>query len=195
MEGPGLTAEAVTPPGLAAWPYDVTPPDPARWRVEGGELVSYQPPAPPGTDDVQWAWDAAAWRWVPGPTLAAARRAKAVAVNAERDARHALPIESGGVLFDADPQSVESVRGLISRIERGDGLPPGWQGWRVADNSMVWAGYTAANVLQQLYGLARAIEDRKQALMNAAWAHKAAIDALPTVAEVLAYDVSGGWPA
>ena len=184
-----------TPGGMLGFPFTVEPPNPLRWRVEAGELVDYQPPAPPDTDNVQWAWDAAAWRWVSGPTLAAARRAKAAAVNAERDARHVLPVESGGVLFDADPLSVDSVRGLILRIERGDGLPPGWQGWRVADNSMVWASASAADVLQQLYGLARAIEDRKQALMNAAWAHKAAIDALQTVGEVLAYDVSAGWPA
>lgn len=195
MEGPGLTAEAVTPPGLAAWPYDVTPPDPARWRVEGGELVSYQPPAPAATADVQWRWDATAWRWVPGPTLAAAQVARCAEVTAMRDALYVQPIAYGAALFDADPQSIDNMRGMVARIERGDGLTTGWVGWRTFDNAMVWADATAAEVLEHLNAIARALEDRQQAVLAASWAHKAAIRALGTVEAVQGYAINSGWPA
>lgn len=54
-----------------------------RVDIATGDLVEYQPPAPPADDWQTWAWDADAWRWVSVPTAAAlARQARA-----ERDRR------------------------------------------------------------------------------------------------------------
>ena len=195
FEGPIESADPVTPAGLAAWLYEVSPPDPGRWCVQGGELVEYQPPAPASTADVQWHWDTAAWRWVPGPTLAAAQVARCAEVTAMRDALYVQPIAYGAALFDADPQSIDNMRGMVARIERGDGLATGWVGWRTFDNAMVWADATAAEVLEHLNAIARALEDRRQAVLAASWAHKAAIQALGTVEAVQGYAINSGWPA
>lgn len=194
FEGPVESADPVTPPGMEAWPYEIAQPDPARWRVQAGELVEYQPPAPAATADVQWRWDAAAWRWVPGPTLAAARAARAAEVAAMRDALYVQPIAYGGSLFDADPQSLDNMRGMVARIERGDGLTAGWIGWRTFDNAMVWADATATEVLAHLNAIARALEDRRQAVLAASWAHKAAIQTLGTIEGVQGYSIESGWP-
>lgn len=137
--------------------------------------------------------DAASKEWV--LDTAPAKRQLAQAVDRLRDQKHASPIAVGATLFDADAQSVENIRGLIARIERGDGLTTGWLGWRVFDNTMVWADWTAPQVLQGLYDVACALEDRKQSLLAAAWAHKAAIQGLETLEEVQGYDVSTGWPS
>ena len=82
FEGPVESADPVTPAGMGAWPYEVSPPDPGRWRVEGGELVEYQPPAPDDSVDVAWHWDAAEWRWVAVPTVSAARNEAARRIDA-----------------------------------------------------------------------------------------------------------------
>ena len=60
---------------------------------------------------------------------------------------------------------------------------------------MHWAADDAATVLTSLTALSRAIENREQALLIAAWQHKAAIAALTSVEALLAYDVTAGWPA
>ena len=60
---------------------------------------------------------------------------------------------------------------------------------------MHWATDDAATVLAHLTTLARAIEDREQALLIAAWQHKAAIASLTDIDAILAYPVTEGWPA
>ena len=77
---------------------------------------------------------------------------------------------------------------------RGDGLPAGWVGWRDAANEMRWADDDAPTVLTNLTVLARAIEDREQALLVASWAHKDNIAELEDIDAIAAYDVTAGWP-
>lgn len=50
--------------------------DHTRRRVDltTGDLVEYQPPAPPADDWQTWAWDAESWQWVSAPTTAALAR-------------------------------------------------------------------------------------------------------------------------
>lgn len=128
------------------------------------------------------------------PTLADVRHEKAQAVDAERAVRAVSPITYSDAPFDTDTTARERISGLILRLLRGDGLPAGWMVWRDADNAMHWSSLPAADVLAQLSGLSRAIEDREQALLIAAWQHKAALQVLPDADSVAAYDITSGWP-
>jgi hypothetical protein len=133
-------------------------------------------------------WDSTSESWL--PTLDAAREAKKQQVAAELNTRLYLPCNG----FDADKVSRDRISGMIARLQRGDGLPAGWVGWRDASNQQQWATDDAATVLANLTALSRAIEDREQALLVAGWAHKANIAALEDIDAILAYDVTKNWP-
>ena len=133
-------------------------------------------------------WDSTSESWL--PNLDAAREAQRQQVAAELNARLYLPCNG----FDADPVSRERISGMIARLQRGDGLPTSWLGWRDAANEMHWATDDAATVLAGLTELSRVIEDREQALLVASWAHKTAIAALEDIDAIIAYDVTQGWP-
>ena len=123
------------------------------------------------------------------PNLDAARNDKLQEVATELNTRLYLPCNG----FDADPVSRERISGTIARLQRGDGLPAGWIGWRDASNQQQWATDDAATVLANLTALSRAIEDREQALLVAAWQHKANIASLTTIEYIMNYNVEEGW--
>ena len=133
-----------------------------------------------------WDWTTKSWL----PNLDAARESKLQQVTTELNRRLYLPCNG----FDADKVSRDRISGMIARLQRGDGLPVGWVGWRDADNQQQWAADDAAIVLANLTALSRAIEDREQALMVASWTHKANIAALEDIDAILGYDVTVGWP-
>ena len=87
-------------------------PDPSRqWAFVDGQVVPYQPPAPPSTEWATYAWDAEAWAWVASPTEAAVARE----VRAERDRRLA------------------ACDWVVARAtERGEPVPPAWVAYREA---------------------------------------------------------------
>ena len=124
------------------------------------------------------------------PNLDAAREAKLQQVAVELNTR--LYLSCNG--FDADKTSRERISGMIARLQRGDGLPNGWVGWRDASNQQQWATDDAATVLSNLAALSRAIEDREQALLVASWTHKANIAALTDIDAIIGYDVTANWP-
>lgn len=134
----------------------------------------------------EWDWTAKSWFL----NLNAARAAKLQEVSTELNARLYLPCNG----FDADKVSRDRISGTIARLQRGDGLPTGWMGWRDAENQMHWANETPEQVLVHLQELSRAIEDREQALLVAGWTHKANIAALEDIDAILSYDVTQGWP-
>ena len=88
----------------------------------------------------------------------------------------------------------QRISGMIARLQRGDGLPAGWMGWRDAENNMHWTNDEPATVLANLTALSRAIEDREQALLVASWTHKANIAALSDIDAIIGYDVTANWP-
>ena len=133
-------------------------------------------------------WDLSSESWL--PNLDAAREAKLQSVATELNARLYPPCNG----FDADKVSRDRISGMIARLQRGDGLPAGWLGWRDASNDMHWVADDAATVLANLTALSRAIEDREQALLVAGWTHKANIAALEDIDTILAYDVTKNWP-
>lgn len=178
-DGSDISALGLTLTQVA--PFDV---DFSEDYVQDGEIVR-RPPSP--SPHHEWDWPTKSWF----PNLDAARKAKLQEVAAELGRRLYLPCNG----FDADKVSRERISGMIARLQRGDGLPAGWVGWRDASNQQQWAADDAATVLANLTALSRAIEDREQVLLIAAWQHKAAITDLDDIGAILAYPVTEGWPA
>lgn len=154
-----------------------------RWYWKGGEIKVR--PLRPG-DFYTWSSEFESWL----PNLDAARKDRLQEVATELNKRLYLPCNG----FDADKVSRERISGTIARLQRGDGLPAGWMGWRDAANEMHWTNDEPATVLANLTALSRAIEDREQALLIASWQHKANIAALEDIDAILGYDVNQGWP-
>ena len=135
---------------------------------------------------MHWSVEYESWL----PNLDAARAAKLQEVSEELNIRLYLPCNG----FDADKVSRDRISGTIARLQRGDGLPAGWMGWRDAANEMHWTNDEPATVLANLCTLSRAIEDREQALLATAWQHKASIAGLEDIDAILSYDVTTDWP-
>ena len=110
-------------------------------------------------------------------------------ISSELERRLYLPCNG----FDADAVSRERISGTIARLQRGDGLPAGWIGWRDASNQQQWGEDDAMTVLANLTTLSRAIEDREQALLATSWRHKASIASLTSIEDILNYNVEEGW--
>jgi hypothetical protein len=172
----------LTPLGYTLAGGDYSSVDFSEDYIENGAIV--RRPAKPAPHH-DWDWTSKSWL----PNLDAAKAAKKTEIETELSRRLYLPCNG----FDADNVSRERISGTIARLQRGDGLPAGWLGWRDASNDMHWAADDAATVLANLTALSRAIENREQALLIAAWQHKAAIAALTSVEALLAYDVTAGW--
>lgn len=134
-----------------------------------------------------WDWPTKSWL----PNLNAARASKLQQVAAELNTRLYLPCNG----FDAAPVSRGRISGTIARLQRGDGLPAGWLGWRDASNQQRWAEDDAMTVRANLMALSCAIEDREQALLITSWQHKANLNALEDFAAILSYDITTGWPS
>lgn len=160
--------------------------DPSRTYVFDTTSKTVMPTPEKPSPHHEWDWTTKSWL----PNLDAARAAKLQEVAAELNTRLYLPCNG----FDADKVSRERIGGTIARLQRGDGLPAGWVGWRDASNQQQWAADDAATVLANLVSLSRAIEDREQALLVASWTHKANITALTDIDTILAYDVTANWP-
>ena len=133
-------------------------------------------------------WASALNEWL--PNLDAAKAAKKTEIETELSRRLYLPCNG----FDADKVSRERISGMNARLQRGDGLPASWVGWRDASNQQQWVTDDAATVLANLTALSRAIEDREQALLVASWTHKANIAALTDIDAIIDYDVTANWP-
>ena len=161
-------------------PFDV---DLSEDYIQDGEIVR-RPLSPSPHHD--WDWPTKSWL----PNLDAAKAAKKAEIEAALATKLYLPCNG----FDADKVSRDRISGMIGRLQRGDGLPAGWMGWRDADNQQHWAEDDAATVLANLCTLSRAIEDREQALLVAGWTHKANIAALEDIDAILSYDVTKNWP-
>lgn len=138
-------------------------------------------------------WDPTSEKWSPRLSEAIADRSRLVSQRLSELSQE--PVESYAGKFDADRVSRERISGTIARLQRGDGLPAGWIGWRDASNQQQWVTDDAATVLANLTALSRAIEDREQALLVASWQHKANIAALTDIDAIITYSVTEGWPA
>ena len=178
MQSTEAEALANTPPGgrVVFFPGD------ADWFEGDDPKTLPERPSP----HHEWDWTTKSWL----PNLAAARESKLQQVAAELNTRLYLPCNG----FDADAVSRERISGTIARLQRGNGLPAGWIGWRDASNQQRWAEDAAMTVLANLTALSCVIEDREQALLIVSWQHKANIAALSDIDAIIAYDVTAGWP-
>lgn len=137
-------------------------------------------------------WDNDNEVWVPNPETL--RQEKKGQVNDRRFFYDRQPITVNNITFDADAEARENINGTIARIQRGDGLPEGWMGWRAKDNQLYWGEYSAEEVLNELLDVTRAIEDRKQAILIFAWNHKYNLESMTDLQEILDYDIDEEWP-
>lgn len=107
-------------------------------------------------------------------------------IEARREALSVMPIELDGVLFDGDLKAQSNVSAWLNVINSGASVPAGF----------VWRDYTNNDHpadAQFVRELATALAMRGTALYAASWAHKAAVGALQSVADVLAYNVQANW--
>ena len=178
MQSTEAEAIANTPPGgrVVFFPGD------ADWFDGDDPKTLPERPSP----HHEWDWPTKSWL----PNLDAAKAAKKAEIEAELARRLYLPCNG----FDADNVSRERISGTIARLQRGDGLPSGWVGWRDFSNQQQWAADDAVTVLANLTALSCAIEDREQTLLIAAWTHKANIAVLTDIDAIIGYDATTGWP-
>lgn len=152
--------------------------------LDGEGALQYRGPRPSD----HHTWISGSWVVLP-EALGSAKELRKSEVNDVRLAKSLSPILFEGVLFDADELSQKLIEGLAKRIERGAGLTAPWLGWKVTDNSMVWASMSPAEVYGKLRLLTTALEDRYNALLVASWAVKSQIDALTTIEAVKAFKI------
>lgn len=100
------------------------------------------------------------------------------------------PITYGQVPFDADERSQGLITGLILRLERGDGLPIGWGGWRDKENVFHWENDTAEVVLDHMKNIAGLIENREQYLFSKSIEIKNMIDSMIDDDEVFNLEIT-----
>lgn len=134
-------------------------------------------------------WDSVAELWT--PNVGQAIRARKDAVNALRDEK--LNSNPNGVLYSGytfanDSKTRTNISEVLNLLNAGVPIPEGFV-FRTADDIDV--PFTADDVK----GLATLILFYKNSCYQASWNIKAQIEALTTVEEVEAFDITIGWPA
>ncbi len=94
--------------------------------------------------------------------------------------------DPNGITWSSKPVDIQNLTGIITLISVG--VLTGDQIWR--DNNNVNHTMTLA----QLVALAGGFAEFQTLCYQTSWTHKANIEALTTVAAVLAYDYTTGWP-
>jgi hypothetical protein len=107
-------------------------------------------------------------------------------VNSRREELLKAGIVFQGNTFDTDDRSIQNIMGVNTRIALGMVLPAGFT-WRSANNLDV----PMDNV--KILALGASMAHWTDAIYNASWTHKRAIDALTTVDAVINYDTDTGW--
>lgn len=123
LTGPAELVEANTPAGHGAVEVPVGTVLNHRARrvdLQTGEVVPYQPPAPPDEELRSWAWDAEAERWLPVPTLAARRlelRMPVLQALASEDARAIRPMSEMLSALAGGESVPEDTKAALAGIE------------------------------------------------------------------------------
>lgn len=148
-------------------------------RVVDGAVVTI-PPKP--SIYHEWVGEG----WVDARELGELKAEKSRQIDLERERRNLLPLEYEGHLFDADQTAQRNISAWMTVIAAGQQPPEGFA-WRGYDN----VDHPADGAF--IVGLGAAITLRGTLLYQAAWAKKAALNALATPEEVAAFDVTTGW--
>ena len=132
-------------------------------------------------------WDLASLSFrLSAGALERAKADRCAEADRERERRGHMPVLYAAAMFDADERAQRNVTAWQTQIAGGAVLPEGFV-WRDAGNVDHAADAAFVN------GLGAAITLRGTLLYRAAWAHKAAIDALADFDAVMAYDLTEGW--
>lgn len=113
--------------------------------------------------------------------LELAKSDKNAEINAWRGELVNAPIEFNGTMFDADEQAIKNLSSVLLMAVITNN-----------NNAITWRGFDNVDYLMtlaSLQDLAAAIQTRTSALYAASWAHKAAVDALHSVSDVLSYQI------
>lgn len=125
--------------------------------------------------------------WIePAGLLQDLKRQKIDAIDKRRESLSIAPIEFRGAMFDADKTAQANISAWLNVINSGASVPEGFV-WRDATN----VDHPAD--AQFVRELATAMTLRGTAMYAASWAHKAAVGALNSVQDVLAYNVQANW--
>lgn len=125
--------------------------------------------------------------WIePAGLLEDLKRQKIDAIDKRRESLSIAPIEFRGAMFDADKTAQANISAWLNVINSGASVPEGFV-WRDATN----VDHPAD--AQFVRELATAMTLRGTAMYAASWAHKAAVGALNSVQDVLAYNVQANW--
>lgn len=157
----------------------------------GGDVVCLTEATPMG----HYKFDETNSKWVADIASLVSARCKEVDIACER--RSLSPIVCDGIRIDGDDASQKNIANKLSGVKERLRLGVG-----MAAELMLWIGYdnhsytwdNLQSYCDWLSGCVIAFEDRGTRLRLAARNHKANIDAMTTVEEVLSYDIMQGWP-
>ena len=147
-----------------------------------------QIPVSPGSG-FEWSWESKLWL----PNVELITKFYRNQLEQLFNQYDLAPIEFNSFWFDADAVARERITGVLNRLNRGDGLPEGWLGWRDYNNNMLWVSESSYTVQHNLSGLSSAIEDRSQRLLSVAWAHKVNLEVIDSIEDLQNYDVTTLW--
>lgn len=152
--------------------------------ISNGAFVAYSPAqqaAKAARPSFMHRWDNAGMSWVDTRDLAALKAARWAAIKGEREALMNAPIQSGGLVFDADAKARENVMGAVIEMQATGTLA---RRWTLADN-------TRAEVsLADLVALGSAIAARTELLQNQSQDLREAIEAAGSAQAIAAVH----WP-
>lgn len=112
--------------------------DPLSQRVDlaTGQVVDWQPPAPPDDELQTWAWDATARRWVAQPTLTALKVDARERIKAAREAAVSEPKVTAYGIFDATLEARSNLAGVVAMAQTAAKLGlPSTVSYTLADNT------------------------------------------------------------
>ena len=160
--------------------------------IDAGQVFSFTPSEAPSPYH-EWDWTTKSWL----PNLNAAITSRKNAIDQERDRRINSPLTYNGKNLDADARARENLKSKLEEIKSREALslpmPTSMLVWRDADNvTHSWPTQEAYKAW--LEGFTVAMSERGTMIYAAAWQHKANIDVLTGINEILAYDFATGWP-
>lgn len=119
------------------------------------------------------------------PTLADTIALRKVELAALRYEKETSGIIVNGVSIRTDRESQGMVAGAWITMQTSPALMLNWKG------TNGWVQLNAASVA----AIATAVSNHVQACFNSEFVHSSSLDACTTVAAVIAYDITTGWPA
>lgn len=147
-----------------------------RVDLETGEVVAYQPPAPPDDDLRTWMWNADAEAWEPAATMLALRDARWSQIKTRRDAVEFGGYTWDGSTFDSDRESQARIMGAVQMaVLAAAAGQPFSIAWTLADNAvrtlsgadMVAVGLALGQHVATAHAVGRALREQIEAAQSA----------------------------